>query len=239
MKKSVLTAAGIIVMGLSFIVMDASAATKMCEKDGYYVKGSSKSDTCEACPAGYYCPDKKNKKKCPAGSYCPGLGGVIGKGGAIIGVADGKIVGYEESYSGGVIPIPCEGNTYSAAGQSKCSGKCDGEKQIVNSKHTGCVTCSPKQKPNEDHTACENRCNPGEYAKGTGKNKTCPSCGAGYYCPDGKNRTRCPAGSYCPANAIQAIACTGDTYSTAGQSSCKTCPKGKKPNANHTKCVKA
>ena len=252
-----------LMMGLSLIVLDASAATKTCDKDGQYVKGAGKNATCEFCPEGYYCPDGKNKKKCPAGSFCPGYGkGASGIGWAIHPADPTR-------------PYPCEGNTYSSAGQSSCSKKCDGANQIVNSNHTGCTTCSSKLKPNTtrlqffantDHTACIPRCSEGQYAKGTDKKKDCLPCEDGYYCPDGVNRKKCPAGSFCKkdehlrivpaggAGATKPYPCTGNTYSSAGQASCskkcdganqivnpnhtgcKNCTAKQQPNADHTAC---
>ncbi len=56
--------------------------------------------------------------------------------------------------------------------------------------------------------------------------------------------TACPAGSYCPGGAWsfstkedQGItACTGNTYSTAGASSCTSCSSGQVANSTHTGC---
>ena len=224
MKKSILTIAGIIMMGLTFVSLDVSAASEPCKKDGQYIKGSGKKATCESCPGGFYCPDRKNKKKCPAGSFCP---------------------------AGSVSPKVCEGNTHSSAGQSSCSEKCDGANQIVNSKHTGCTNCSSKLKPNDDHTACVEKCEDGEYVK----NKKCEPCEAGHYCPDKKNRKTCPAGSFCPARSVSPQVCEGNTFSSAGQSSCSgkcdgtnqivnskhtgctSCSSKLKPNDDHTACV--
>ena len=258
-----------LMMGLSLVVLDASAATKTCDKDGQYVKGAGKTATCEFCPDGYYCPDKKNKKKCPAGSFCPGHG----KKYVTRETGDGKWVWQASiGVSDGTKSYPCEGNKYSTAGQASCK-RCDGANQIVNSNHTGCIKCSAKQQPNADHTACEkiestnvDECQKGQYVKGVGKNKICPECEDGYYCPDGKKRQKCPAGSYCRrglsifrkgnAGAIKPTPCTGNTYSTPGQSNCKkcdganqivnsnhtgckNCPAKQQPNADHTQCVKA
>ena len=236
MKKLCIT----LMMGLSLVVLDASAATKTTECfEGQYLKGTGKNKTCQPCEAGYYCPDGKNRKKCPAGSYCPKSSVSVSRTGLTTMAAGGIVAAGVVVGIAGVKPLPCTGNTYSAAGQASCSKKCDGTNQIVNSNHTGCTKCPSKQQPNADHTACENRCTAGEYVKGTGKNKTCVACEAGYYCPDGKKRQKCPAGTYAESGASSCQKCSRDTYSSAGAKSCKACPKGKKANADHTKCVKA
>ena len=189
------------------------------------------------CNPGQYF-NNKSCRPCPAGKYCP----------------DGKSSKPcpAGSYcpAGAVLPIACTGNTYSTASQASCK-VCTGAKQIVNAKHTGCATCPAKQEPNEEHTACVDRCGPGQYFS----NKTCKVCEIGKYCPDGKSPKPCPAGSFCPAGATAPQACTGNTYSTAGQASCNkactgarqiinakhtgctNCPAKQKPNAEHTACV--
>ena len=232
MKKLCIT----LMMGLSLVVLDASAATKTTECfEGQYLKGTGKNKTCTPCEAGYYCPDGKNRKKCPAGSYCPKSSVSVSRTGLTAGIVGaGAVAGIV-----GAKPLPCTGNTYSAAGQASCSKKCDGTNQIVNPNHTGCKNCTAKQQPNADHTACENKCTAGQYVKGTGKNKTCVTCEAGYYCPDGKNHQKCSAGTYAGSGATTCQTCAGNTYSAAGATSCKACPSGKKANKSHTQCVKA
>ena len=74
-------------------------------------------------------------------------------------------------------------------------------------------------------------CPTGQYLS-SGKCKACPS---GYVCFDDK-RKKCPAGTYAQEGAI-CQPCTEETYSSAGATSCKSCPKGKISNANHTKCI--
>ena len=155
------------------ISLDASAATTC--KAGYYLKnnkcvicpagqisaeGAYKSCTtcpagqyekshkvCIRCEAGKYCLDGK-KKPCPAGSYCP---------------------------AGSSEPTACTGNQYTTSSGQKTYKVCDGKRQIVNEKHTGCKTCPSDQDPNAEHTACV-----GKIKKCTANHgaKTPTACGA-------------------------------------------------------------
>ena len=214
MKKSVLMAS-VVAVGLALFATDGMAATKTAEpKNSVSCPGGKylKHKACVDCDPGHYCPDGKSKKICPVGSYCT---------------------------ANSPQPTACTGNQYTKQAGQAAPRVCTGANQIVNANHTGCITCSSKQEPNEDHTACVNRCEPKQYATGVGKKRTCSACTAGHYCPDGKSKKICPVGSYCPENSAQPTACTGNQYTTqAGQAAPKVCTGANQAvNANHTRCT--
>ena len=208
---------------LSFGVTDALAATSCTA--GHYLDGR----TCKLCPAGsisqggtvtsctpckdgeYTTADRKACKACPAGSYCEnGQKTTCPKGYYCLGGKNPKKI--------------CDANTYNTStGQSSCDKVCSGARQIVRDDHTGCVSCNMKEAANETHTACEVKCQPGEYAKG----KECPKCEEGYYCPDGKGRRNCKNGFTSKVGATQenqCKVCNAGTYEISGK--CIDCPAG-------------
>ncbi len=199
-----------------------TACIGKCTAGQYYTAGK-----CKDCEAGYYCADGKKRTACSAGTY-----------------------NSNTKSTSAAACVACAGNQYTSSSGEKTYKLCDGERQIVNEKHTGCKTCPSDQEPNAEHTACVGKCTAGQYYTG-GK---CKDCNAGYYCVDGK-KNRCPAGSYCPAGSSEPTACTGNQYtSTSGQKTyklcngerqivnekhtgCITCPSDQEPNAEHTACV--
>ena len=281
-----------LMMGLSLVVLDASAAIKKttkcptnatcgdggkiisckagyykesdkaCKKcpahatcdgigiqhcDSGYYRESENAKSCKRCPAGYKCGDDSSTgigtpHPCPARMYskagstecqmCPA--GTV----STIGSATCKKcpAGTFEKY--GIACVPCSDDTYSAAGATVCKTCPKGK--TSNANHTGCLVgknlnngSTSIKKPVNQATQPGRNCAIGLYLS-SGKCKKCPS---GYAC-NHDIATKCSAGSYARYGA-QCELCTGDTYSAAGATSCKACPKGKKASADHTKCVKA
>ena len=101
----------------------------------------------------------------------------------------------------------CASNAVSPAGSTTCT-ECTGGK-VPNNTRSYCVS-QPEPTPIIS-------CSRGQYLSGS----TCYTCVAGYYCPDGKNRSRCQAGYISGKGAI----------------SCTRCASGKS-DASRTQCVK-
>lgn len=171
-----------------------SSCKKTCPA-GQYLSGCS----CKDCAANHYC-NNNTQYACPSGATSPA-----------------------KSTSASACKRSCPAGQGYDAERNMCVSCASG--YVSPSGSTTCTKCTGGKVPNNTRSYCVSQpeptpiisCSRGQYLSGS----TCYTCVAGYYCPDGKNRSRCQAGYISGKGAI----------------SCTRCASGKS-DASRTQCVK-
>lgn len=200
-----------------------SASAIKCPAGTYQT--DSKKDTCNSCPAGYYCPPGTGDYtayRCPTGYYCP-------------------------SGTANYIDYPCDVGTYNENTLQTTSASCISCKAgyycVGKGQSAPTGLCAPgyycsggamKQKP-VGSVSYGARCQPGQYCPEGSVTYT--ECKAGFYCPGDEMEAvkgPCQAGYFCnkgsktpaPTDGTQGNICPKGYYCPEGSSTATRCPAG-------------
>ena len=200
-----------------------TAACTLCENGKYHdLTGQTSAAACKTCPNGVVNDDRTACGQKPVypekmSGKCDDLAG----GSSIASIAECNQAAVGLGFADLVVDSV---NTFSASGHPPGCYLHSGV-LVYNTLTTSTMPCTSSK-----ICACSILCPPGTYQDEYGQT-SCKSCTAGYS-PHGASScdytaTTCPAGTYATGTA-ECAACTGDTYSTAGASSCEytTCPAG-------------
>ena len=155
-----------------------------------------------------------------------------------------SLTGCDEGYysSDNTTCVEVSPGSVSGAGD-KLQIQCRGS-TIVNITKSACVTCSDAQKPNTDHTLCENlppgttvcSISNGEGLSTNGGACTLRGCDEGYYSSDSTTCVEVDAGQISVDGALSQVPCHGNRVANAAKGACIPCNSGEHTE-DHITCV--
>eukprot|EP00767_Chilomastix_cuspidata_P000870 gnl/Chilomastix_cuspidata/1248.p1 GENE.gnl/Chilomastix_cuspidata/1248~~gnl/Chilomastix_cuspidata/1248.p1 ORF type:complete len:6697 (-),score=752.02 gnl/Chilomastix_cuspidata/1248:22-17397(-) len=221
-------------------------------------KFTSTSTACQSCGLGYYSIYGQNTcQQCPAGFYCPLTENgypIICEQGYYSDVQASECIvcpqGYQ-CYFDGSTPTTCPTGTYSPEGEFDCIDAIPGTYATGSeAEPIECESTHDNAETSDAGVSLCALCSGGNFCANTYIEVVCPAgwysdngasycsiCPQGYYCPESstyevsaQNPIACPTGAYCPAGSSNPRLCPGGTFQQTtlktAVSDCQTCSEG-------------